>query len=348
MEITGTVQRQAWADGALPPVEQIRPGLWSIPVPIPINPLRYVTVYALRLPDDGVALVDAGWDTPEAWQGLVEGLAAAGYQVEDVRAVLVTHIHPDHYGLAGRVRERSGAWIALHAEDARLLRERYREVDDLRDHVYEQLLRAGAPGDEAQTLAASAMGVRPFVAPTEPDVLLADGEPVPIPGWRLTAVWTPGHSPGHLCFYDSDQQVLLSGDHVLPRISPNITVHAQQRPNPLSDFLDGLRKVRALDVDEVLPAHEYRFRGLATRVDHLIEHHGERLDELADLVTRHPGLPAWDLAQRLTWSRPWEEIQGHVRRIALGETLAHLVMLQARGRIAEDGDEPARWYPSAR
>ena len=108
-------------EGVVPPVERVRPGLWSIPVPIPDNPLRYVLVYALEL-DSGVALVDAGWDTPEAWTALTDGLAIAGGSIGDVRAVVVTHIHPDHYGLAGRVREASGAWIGLHPADAALLR----------------------------------------------------------------------------------------------------------------------------------------------------------------------------------------------------------------------------------
>lgn len=347
MDVTGTAQRQAWSDGVLPPVERVRPGLWSIPVPIPINPLRYVLVYALELAG-GVALVDAGWDTPEAWQALTDGLGVAGYKVEDVRAVLVTHIHPDHYGLAGRVRERSGAWVALHPSDARLLGDRYREVDDLRDTVRTQLEEHGAPADEADELSGSSMNVRPFVDLSDPDVSLNDGEVLPLSGWQLTVVWTPGHSPGHVCFHDPRRRLLLSGDHVLPRISPNITVHAQQRPNPLGEFLDALQRVRGLPVDEVLPAHEYRFSGLADRVDQLAAHHDERLDELAALVAGSPGQTGWQLAQQLSWSRPWEEIRGHVRRIALGETLAHLVMLAVRGRVTENGREPRCWYPASR
>ena len=95
----------------MPPVEKVRPGLWSIPVPIPDNPLRYVLVYAFEL-DNGIAIVDAGWNTEDAWSALNNGLAEAGGSIADVRAVLVTHIHPDHYGLAGRVREESGAGSA--------------------------------------------------------------------------------------------------------------------------------------------------------------------------------------------------------------------------------------------
>ena len=116
----------------LPPVERVRPGLWSIPVPIPNNPLRYVLVYAFET-DKGPYLVDAGWNTDDAYATLVAGLEQAGFSVGDVQGVLVTHIHPDHYGLAGRIREASGAWIALHPADARLISERYDEPDELLD-----------------------------------------------------------------------------------------------------------------------------------------------------------------------------------------------------------------------
>src|SRR5919198_3212163 len=95
----------------LPPVEQVRPGLWSIPVPIPNNPLRYVLVYAFET-DRGPVIVDAGWNTDDAFDALCAGLTTVGASVADVRGVMVTHIHPDHYGLAGRVRETSGAWVA--------------------------------------------------------------------------------------------------------------------------------------------------------------------------------------------------------------------------------------------
>ena len=100
-EDVGTVQREAWARGVLPPVEQVRPGLWSIPVPMPRNPLRYVLIYALALPD-GLALIDVGWDSEESWRALVDGITETGHHVTDVRYAAVTHLHPDHFGLAPR------------------------------------------------------------------------------------------------------------------------------------------------------------------------------------------------------------------------------------------------------
>src|ERR1700716_4196221 len=133
--------------GPLPPVEQVRPGLWSLPVPIPNNPLRYVLVYVFDT-RRGPYLVDAGWNTDDSYAVLCAGLTEAGFTIGDVQGVLVTHIHPDHYGLAGRVREASGAWVALHPADAALIHDRYEEPAELLKLMGSQLRRMGAPAEE--------------------------------------------------------------------------------------------------------------------------------------------------------------------------------------------------------
>jgi glyoxylase-like metal-dependent hydrolase (beta-lactamase superfamily II) len=342
--VTGTRQKAAWDEKILPPVEQVRPGLWSIPVPIPNNPLRYVLVYALELDGGGVALVDAGWNTDAAYQSLSDGLATAGGSVSDVHAVLVTHIHPDHYGLAGRVREASGAWIGLHPADAVMLESRYGNTDQLVDAMVRLMADAGVPEDKLPDLAMASMFLKSMVTMASPDVLFEDGGDIRLPGWTLRTIWTPGHSPGHVCFYSPDQRLLLSGDHVLPRITPNIAVHAQQISNPLGDYLESLRKVRDLGTEEVLPAHEYRFADLSSRLDEIIAHHGARLEEVEQVLRDHPGSTAWDITLRLHWSRPWDEIETFMQRQANGETLAHLVVLGLQDRVRQEGTRPVRFY----
>ncbi|MFF4129609.1 MBL fold metallo-hydrolase [Microbispora rosea] len=342
-------QRAAWLGGGLPEVERVRPGLWSIPVPIPINPLRYVLVYALEIPD-GVVIIDAGWNTEEAYEALVAGLATAGYEITDVQAVLVTHIHPDHYGLAGRIREASGAWIGLHPADARLVHDRYDEsaIESLVQRERSLLVRCGVPDMTAQELAGASVMVRQFVTMATPDRLIEDGDRLDLPGWNLRAMWTPGHSPGHLCFVEPERRLLFSGDHVLARITSMVAVHPQSTANPLADYLDALRAVGKLDVEEVLPAHEYRFLELEKRVDYVIGHHEERLAEVRRVVAEGDGSTCWDIATRLTWSRSWEEIPAYMRRAANNETLAHLVWLERRDMVTRVPGEPDLWYaPSA-
>ena len=338
---TSARQRAAWDAGTLPPVERVAGGLWSIPVPLPDTPLRYVLVYAIEL-GDGVALVDAGWDTEEAWAALADGLATLGGSIADVRGVAVTHIHPDHYGLAGRIREASGAWIGLHPADAALLEGRYVAPEGLVASMADLLEVCGVPAAIVPDLAGSSMQVRAFVRMAPPDRLIEDGDALELRGWDLRAVWTPGHSPGHLCFHSESRRLLLAGDHVLPRISPNISVHAQQPVNPLADYLASLGAVEHLACDEVLPGHEWRFTGLAERVEALRAHHARRLDEVCTALQEGP-LTCWELTTRLTWSRPLETTSAFIQRVASGETLAHLVLLEGEGAVVRDPGRPARF-----
>jgi glyoxylase-like metal-dependent hydrolase (beta-lactamase superfamily II) len=325
----------------LPPVELVRPGLWSIPVPIPINPLRYVLVYLFET-DRGPYIVDTGWNTQEAYEALAAGLGQAGTAIEDVQGVLVTHIHPDHYGLAGRVRAASGSWIGLHPADAALIQTRYRNPDQLLADVRSGLAEAGAPAEELDALRDASMPARPLVEAVEPDVLIEDGDRLEVPGWQLRALWTPGHSPGHLCFVETVGNLLLAGDHVLPRITPNIGYHPQSSPDPLGDFLASLDRAAETGANAVLPAHEHRFVGLTQRVAQLKRHHEERFAEVISAIERGV-FTAWGVTQAMSWSRPWERIEGFMRRAALGEALAHLHALEHRGLLSHDEGVPVRW-----
>jgi glyoxylase-like metal-dependent hydrolase (beta-lactamase superfamily II) len=331
--------------GGLPAVEQVRPGLWSLPVPIPAVPLGYVLCYAFEVPG-GVVLVDPGWNATESLLALQAGLERVGARLADVRGVLVTHIHPDHYGLAGQVREASGAWIGLHPADAALIPDRYEDVDELLARIDRWLRAAGAPENAVEELRGVSMLIRRFVVAARPDVLLEHGDRPEVPGWRLVALHTPGHTPGHLCFHEERTGVVLTGDHVLPRISPNVSFHPQSTGNPLGDYLASLKQLHAYP-GPALPGHEHRFDDLPGRVEALAAHHEKRLASAEGVVAAGADT-VWAVASRLRWSRPWPEIGGFMRRAAIGETQAHLIELERRGRLTSSGETPTRWRAAAR
>ena len=344
IEITCHRQHDAWQAKTMPPIEEIRPGLWSIPVPMPQSPLRYTLVYALVLPD-GIALIDTGLDTDESWRALVEGIHATGHDIPDVRYVAITHLHPDHFGLVPRLLEHADVTLAMHRNDARFLRfHSDEEISREQDWATTQLAQLGAPTDIPET------GMHQFTRLPKGrtiDVELDDNQPLGLPGWDVKALWTPGHTPGHLCLLDETAGTVFTGDHLLPRISPNVSTSLFQPTDPLDAYLVSLAHTEHLPDVEALPSHEYRFRGLADRVTALLSHHEERFDEIAAAVAADPQITAWDVARSVSWSRPFADLLIPLQRMAARETHAHLVVLEARGILTHEGELPQRWSVAA-
>ena len=328
----------------LPDTEEILPGLWSIPVPIPDNPLGHTLVYLFETAR-GSVLVDTGWDDDASWDALVAGCVTAGVPVAECYGVLVTHVHPDHHGLSARVREASGAWIALHERDAAMIAKMSsgapveaagraeNAAADFRDELAALLLEAGASEHEIGGVTPlrprHQRRARPLATP---DRFLADGDRMDVPGWAVDAVWTPGHSPGHTCFRVPEHGLLLAGDHVLPTITPHIAIsRADRGGDPLGDFLESLRKVDRADVRMVLPAHEHRFTHLHDRVHEITRHHHDHLAVIEELLAAGPA-SLWQIAGRLAWNRPWDELALSMKRAAVNETAAHLRYLSRRDR----------------
>ncbi|MET8863253.1 MBL fold metallo-hydrolase [Nonomuraea sp. NPDC004580] len=321
-------------------------GVWSVPVPIPGNPLGYTLVYAVESPR-GPVLIDAGWNHPDAWDALTGGLAALGIDVSTVSGVVVTHFHPDHAGLAGQVREASGGWIAMHEDDAALVRLMTEYAAGEHDDFQSDMLRrAGADPGEAR----QAMGTRP-VPPALPDRELRDGDLVDLPGRKLRAFHTPGHTPGHICLHLEDADRLFTGDHVLPDITPHVGIYPYDRDDvdPLSDFLNSLDRIGDLSAVsgplDALPAHEWIFPDVAARAAEIRHHHEEKLERLRALLARQAQpLTIWEVAAMMTWNRPWDELPPVLRGMAAGEAAAHLRTLEARGQVRRHaGVDPVRF-----
>ncbi len=337
-------------------VERIEGGVWCLPVPIPDNPLGYTLVYLIET-DAGPVLIDAGWHSPAGIEALESGIAEAGFDIADVHGVAVTHCHPDHNGLSGEVRDRSGAWVAIHAADAAVVRgqvewqtaEGSDRSERWRRTLSEAMHAAGAPDDEVEAMFAHQASITVAVPPL-PDRTFEDGELLDVPGRSLRSVWTPGHSPGHSCFHLEDSQRVFAGDHLLPTITPHVGLYESAGPtdDPLGEFLASVRRVADLRPVEVLPAHEYRFDSASDRAAEILEHHEERLRQVEESVDA--GETLWDITAAMQWNRPWEQIAPMMRRIALSEAHAHVRHLEMRGRIAPVDDplpptyrRPTRW-----
>ncbi|MEU8032670.1 MBL fold metallo-hydrolase [Streptomyces sp. NPDC049099] len=330
-------------------------GVRSVAVPIPDNPLGHTLVYVVDT-DRGPVLVDTGWDDPGSWDTLAEGLRACGTAAGEVHGVVITHHHPDHHGLSGRVREASGAWVAMHAADTAVVR-RTRQAPPERWFTYmsAKLAAAGAPEEHLAPLRAPGVPrTLPGLSPALPDREIVPGELLDLPGRRLRAIWTPGHTPGHVCLHLEEEHParltgngrLFSGDHLLPRITPHIGLYEDPDDttvtDPLGDYLDSLERIGRLAPAEVLPAHQHAFTDATGRVRELLDHHEERLAGLLALLAEP--LTPWQLAERMEWNRPWAQIPYGSRNIAVSEAESHLRRLVKQGRAKPvTGSEPVAY-----
>ena len=336
--ITGTAQKAAWLDKTMPAAEEVRPSVWSVPIRFADNPVRYTLSYLLTNDAGQCVVVDPGWDRPEGREQLSAGLALAGLTLESVVGIVSTHLHPDHLGMVRYLADETGAWVAMHRIEAEALD---RMVNDPHDDE-ETLDRWGAPATLHESIGVSQRTLDYIARLARPTVLLRDGDILPLPGRELRVIATPGHTPGHICIADADNGVILTGDHILPRITPNVGI-GSPRDNrfALRHYYDSLELMAQFDDFEVCPAHEYRFRGLAERARDLRTHHLERSQEIIVALAAEPSMSVWQIAQRLTWSRGWNSLDGINLRSALSETATHIEYLASIGVLSWSGKDVA-------
>ena len=315
-----------------PGAHPVAPGIHRIPLPLPMDGLRAVNVYAIET-GEGLTLIDGGWALEASRRALEEGLAGIDHKVSDITRFLVTHVHRDHYTQAVAVRREFGARVSLGLGDRATLDLLCGPMDS--DPTVPQLQRAGA-----STLARAwtrAMGDR-RPGPDDygmPDTWLSTDHDIEVGDRTLRAVATPGHTQGHFVFADSAAGLLFSGDHVLPTITPSIGFEPAYAPLPLGDFLRSLAKVRELPDMTVLPAHGPAGHRSHARVDELVAHHDERLALCRDAVGSGLATAA-RVAEQLPWTRRRRRLRDlDVFNAALAclETLAHLELLAARDEV---------------
>lgn len=333
--VTAEEQFQAWKARTMPPVEEVRPGVWSIPVPFVGNPMRYTLCYVLVGGEIAgqreTALVDPGWDSHEGWEVLTEGLATAGLAPSDITGIVVTHFHPDHLGMAGRLRRASGAWVAL-GEHEPLPTQWRGDPSRFVEQDREQFAAWGVPDEFLGEVSFQADTWAQMTNIEPPQRRLADGELLPLAGLQVRVLSTPGHTPGSICLIDEANRLILTGDHVLPKITPHVSLEAANHADPLADYFNSLENMGAGADMEVLPAHEYRFRGLLERAAQLKEHTLERSREVIAVLDAGEAGSVWDVSRKLTWSRGFDSLRGFTLRLALAETASHLVYLAGQGR----------------
>ena len=305
-------------------------GVFRLVLPLPFPGLDRVNAYLLAV-DEGAVLVDCGiWDpSPAADHGyaeLVAAVAACDAAVGDIRTLVVTHTHVDHYGMAGRLVDATGCELWMHESSEDDLRV-YEDPGSATEDVRALLAHHGVAEDDLQELIGFEDWRSYVSSPARATKRLGDGQTLSCGGRQWTILHTPGHARSHVCLWEPQEGILISGDTLLGAITPHIDFRGDDA-NPLGDFLGSLERIEALEPRLVFPGHGRPFEEGAERARVIARHHDRRLGAILQVIRREP-----HTAAEITDAIFGETLLNFQRRMALGEALAHLAYLGASGEV---------------
>jgi len=307
---------------------EVAPGVFWLRMPLPFR-LNHINLWLLE-DNDGWTIIDTGIATDDvkvAWEQ-IETLHFS--DAKPVKRVIVTHFHPDHMGLAGWLTTRYGVMMTATLSEWAFARMLHADTPDVLLPGFTSFYHAAGFDDELIKEVSGRAGRYPKAVSPIPTsfVRVLEGDDIKINGRNWTVIVGRGHAPEHMCLYCEEIGVLISGDQILPRISPNVSIWPQEpEADPLAQYLSSMDKFRHLPKDTlVLPSHDWPFRGLLERLDDLAQHHHQRLDETLAICAQ-PASGVDILKSLFT-----RELDSHQLFFAVGESLAHARHLVTQGR----------------
>ncbi len=307
-------------------IEEILPNLYKIEVPLPRNPLRALNSYVIKA-KGRFLIIDTGMNREECKHEMVSGLASLNVDLKKAD-FFITHMHVDHIGLVPELATDTSR-VYFNQLEASVINSggNWKETCA----IYRS---NGYPEDELEKAVkghpASRYGSRRRVD----FFILKEGDAVEIGDYSFRCIETPGHSPGHMCLYEASQKILVSGDHILSGITPNITFWPEMKDS-LKEYLASLEKVYTLEVNLVLPGHRSLLNDHRKRIRELQEHHRARVGEIIAALEKGDKT-AFEMAPYVTWNvdyGSWELFPAPQKWFAVGETLAHLHYLEGEGMV---------------
>lgn len=314
-------------------VEEVLPNLYKIEVPLPKNPLKALNSYVIKAPERNM-IIDTGLNHEKCKSVLCSGLRVLGVDFEKTD-FFITHLHADHMGLvASLVSETSK--IYFNRLDAELISCGGR-WDDMRNFI----CKNGFPENELKEVFENHPGYK-YGATGQLDFhIVKEGDVINIGNYLFRCVETPGHTRGHMCLYEPTKKILISGDHILYDITPNISLWSDGE-NPLNNYLMSLGKIYELDVQLVLPGHRRIFKDCKERIRELKHHHQVRTEEVLSILLEQGRMDAYQVASRMSWEiayDSWDLFPATQKWFATGEAIAHLKYLEEKGMIQREVQE---------
>ena len=308
------------------------PEIWKIYVDLPRNPLKNLNSYVIKTKEANM-IIDTGFNRQECHDALWSGIRELQLDM-DKTVLFLTHLHSDHTGLVEDFVN-CGCPIYMGETDYKMNRQFL--TDEFRDSIHNYYVSEGMPEEVMARQTTHNQGAKYMATVDFEATQVNDGDIIKLGSLEIQCVATPGHTPGHMMLYIPEAEILFTGDHVLFDITPNITVW-NEAIHSLGDYMDSLRKTKELPVKIALPAHRGKHISLNERIDEILEHHEERLNEVIEALKNFPDSDAYVIASKVTWSMKgldWDSAPDGQKWFAMGETIAHLDYLMTQGKAVQ-------------
>lgn len=309
---------------------EILKNLFKVEIPLLGSPLKALNSYVIKSSERNL-IIDTGWNREECMKAMHAGLKKLGVDLKKTD-FFITHLHADHIGLVWNLVAET-ATVYFNEQDAN-----WYKTGDRWDDIFNFARASVFPESDLQEIFHKHPGYKYGLNGNLAFHILKEGDIINIGEYVFTCVETPGHTRGHMCLYELEKKVLVSGDHILSDITPNIQLWSDER-NPLEDYLASLDKVYRFDIDLVLPGHRRIFANCKERIQELKHHHQRRVDEVLSILQKEGSMNAFQVASRMSWDiiyDSWNQFPITQKWFATGEAIAHLKYLAEKGMVKKE------------
>ncbi|MCX7856622.1 MAG: MBL fold metallo-hydrolase [Deltaproteobacteria bacterium] len=314
--------------------EEILENLFRISIPLLGSPLGNLNSYLIK-GEEKFLLIDTGWNEKSCLNHVVSELKKLNVDLKRMD-IFITHVHADHAGLASALASQTSK-VYFNREEAPIVNSTPSRRKKRQKTIYNIYLSNGFPDKELKKSFKNHPAIKYGLWDQMDFFIVEEGHSIDIGSYSFTCIKTPGHSPGHTCLYEPNKKILISGDHILFDITPNITFWPEL-PDSLKKYLESLEKVYALDVKLVLPGHRNLMNDHRKRITELKAHHEERMKEIISAL-KTGEKTVFEIAPFVRWDigyKSWQEFPLTQKWFAFGETLAHLKYLEEMGVVKEE------------
>lgn len=308
----------------------------TLPTPFLVGPVN-----AYLILDDPITLIDTGPHTYDTKLALIEQLGKIGLKLNDIKQILITHAHPDHFGLAADLQLITGAAIYMHEKEIAKATNSLKYLQQMTDY----LAYAGLPDSLCNYQLEHTKLDWQYVQSPKEIVKINDGHIFQFPGYELKTIFTPGHAAGHLCFLHEPEGILFAGDNLLEKITPKpvlepIPDQPLQREKGLLQFIDSLKLLKQLNLQEILPGHGNEIVDIKTILRRLNIYDRRRKKEVINVASQLKYFNPFELTMEVfhSFRRPLDGT------MAMSEILGYLDLLEAEGRIVQEQRSDKLYY----